>query len=44
MWSKMRLKAKNFVSERHLSREDVIEATMIIVAVLLFVSANSCQA
>ncbi|MCS6989808.1 MAG: hypothetical protein NZM06_09870 [Chloroherpetonaceae bacterium] len=43
MWSKMRVKASRFVAEKRLSREDMIEALMLFAAVLMFVTANSCQ-
>lgn len=43
MWSKMRLKASRFAEEKQLSREDAIEALMLVAAVLMFVTANSCH-
>jgi len=43
MWSRMRLKASRFKALKEVSKEDVIETTLLLIAVLMFVTANSCQ-
>jgi|GEM_PF-2816372 hypothetical protein len=42
MWSKMRPKASRFKALKQVSKEDVIETLLLFVAVLMFVTANSC--
>lgn len=43
MWSRMRLKASQFKVIKDVSREDVIETMLLVLAVAMFVTANSCQ-
>jgi hypothetical protein len=43
MWSRMRLKASQFKALKQVSKEDVIETLLLFVAVMLFITANSCQ-
>ncbi len=43
MWSRMRLKASQIKAFKQVSREDVIETLLLVVAVLMFVTANSCH-
>ncbi len=43
MWSKMRLKASQFRALKQVSKEDIIETLLLFVAVLMFITANSCQ-
>ncbi len=43
MWSRLRLKASRFKALKEVSKEDVIETVLLLIAVLMFVTANSCQ-
>lgn len=43
MWSRMRLKASQFRALKEVSKEDVIETLLLMLAVVMFITANSCQ-
>ncbi|MFN3345906.1 MAG: hypothetical protein ACK4XY_03195 [Chloroherpetonaceae bacterium] len=43
MWSRMRSKASQFKALKEISKEDVIETVLLMVALLMFITANSCQ-
>ncbi len=43
MWSRMRSKALQFKALKEISKEDVIETVLLMVALLMFITANSCQ-
>jgi hypothetical protein len=39
----MRSKASQFKALKEISKEDVIETVLLMVALLMFITANSCQ-
>jgi len=43
MWTRIRSKALQFRALKQVSKEDVIETLLLFAAVLMFVTANSCQ-
>ncbi len=43
MWSRMRLKVSQIRALKEVSKEDLIETLLLLLAVLMFITANSCQ-